>query len=188
MLPCAHPSPDPKRHPYLFSRLWTDDRRVSLYFTMGRPFSPQEKKLPLPMGISRPPSNTWFPGPTQVLNPKGSSIGTAVLAGLTSVTDRQTDQTDIPGYSVGNNRPHRSTMYIDATYCYRPSSMVCQSVLVCWSVSLSVTLVSPAKTAAPIEMPFGLRTWVGPRDHVLDGSSDPPWEGGNFWGRMGVPL
>jgi len=36
------------------------------------------------------------------------------------------------------------------------------------SVGLSVTLVSPAKMAEPIEMPFGLRTWVGPRDHVLD--------------------
>jgi len=30
------------------------------------------------------------------------------------------------------------------------------------SVGLSVTLVSPAKMAAPIEMLFGLRTWVGP--------------------------
>jgi len=25
-------------------------------------------------------------------------------------------------------RPHRSTMYMDAAYCYRPSSMVCRSV------------------------------------------------------------
>jgi len=40
---------------------------------------------------------------------------------------------------------------------------------VAWSVCLSVTLVSPAKTAAPIELPFGLRTWVGPGNHVLDG-------------------
>jgi len=23
--------------------------------------------------------------------------------------------------------------------------------------------------AEPIEMPFGLRTWVGPRNHILDG-------------------
>jgi len=44
------------------------------------------------MGGSGPPSNTWFPGLTQVLNPNGSSIGAAVFAGLTSVTDRQTDQ------------------------------------------------------------------------------------------------
>jgi len=39
---------------------------------------------------------------------------------------------------------------------------------VAWSVGRSVTLVSPAKTAAPIEMPFGLRTRVGPRNHVLN--------------------
>jgi len=49
---------------------------------------------------------------------------------------------------------------------------VCQSV--CWSVYRSVTLVSPAKTAAPIELRFGLRTWVGPGNHVLDGGPDPP--------------
>ena len=69
-------------------------------------------------------------------------------------------------------RPHRSTTYVDAAYSYRPSSMVCRSV----------TLVSPAKTAAPMELPFGLRTWVGPGNHVLDGDPDPPWEGANFWG------
>ena len=44
------------------------------------------------MGGSGPPSNTWFLGPTQVLNPSGFSIGSAVSAGLTSVTDQQTDQ------------------------------------------------------------------------------------------------
>ena len=35
--------------------------------------------------------------------------------------------------------------------------------------------MSPAKTAEPIEMPFGFRTQVAPRNHVLDGP-DPPWE------------
>jgi len=44
------------------------------------------------MGGSGPPSNTWFLRPTQVLNPNGSSIGAAVFAGLTSVTDRTTDR------------------------------------------------------------------------------------------------
>ena len=44
------------------------------------------------------------------------------------------------------------------------------------SVGLSVTLVSPAKTAAPIDMPFGLRTRVGPRNRVLDGVPDAPME------------
>jgi len=32
--------------------------------------------------------------------------------------------------------------------------------------------VSPAKAAAPIEMPFALRAWVGPGNHVLDGGPD----------------
>jgi len=59
---------------------------------------------------------------------------------------------------------------------------------VAWSVGLSVTLVSPAKTAAPFELPFGLKTWVDLGNHVLDGGPDPPWEGANFWGRMGVLL
>jgi len=58
------------------------------------------------------------------------------------------------------------TMYVDAVYCYRPSSVVCQSV----------TLVSPAKTAGPIEMPFGLRTHVGLQNHMLDGDPDPHGE------------
>ena len=39
-----------------------------------------------------------------------------------------------------------------------------------WSVGLSVTIVSPAKTAEPIETSFGLRTWVAPRNH--DGCSE----------------
>jgi len=54
---------------------------------------------------------------------------------------------------------------------------------VAWSVSRSVTLVSPAKTAGPIEMPFGLRTWVGPRNHVLDWGPDPPCKGAILRGK-----
>ena len=56
-------------------------------------------------------------------------------------------------------RLHRSTTYVDAVYCYRLSSVVCQSV------GLSVTFVIPAKTAEPIKIPFGLRTSVGPGNH-----------------------
>jgi len=66
----------------------TDDRRVSLYFTMGRPFP---LKIAPSHGGSWPPSNTWFPGPTRVLDSNGILIGSAVFAELTSVTDRQTD-------------------------------------------------------------------------------------------------
>ena len=36
--------------------------------------------------------HTWFPGPTQVHNPNGISIGPAVFAGITSVTDRPTER------------------------------------------------------------------------------------------------
>jgi len=43
------------------------------------------------MGGSEPPSNTRSLGPTQVLNPNGTLIGSAIFAGLTSVTDRPTD-------------------------------------------------------------------------------------------------
>ena len=43
------------------------------------------------MGGSGPQSNTWFPGPTRVINPNGILIGAAIFAGFTSVTDRQTD-------------------------------------------------------------------------------------------------
>jgi len=32
---------------------------------------------------SGPPSNTQFPGPTRVRNPNGTSIGSAVFAGVT---------------------------------------------------------------------------------------------------------
>jgi len=69
-------------------------------------------------------------------------------------------------------------MYVDAVYCYRSSSTVCRSV----------TLVSPAKTAELIEMPFGLRTRVGPGNHVLDGGPDPPMGRGNFEGGKGRPI
>ena len=41
MIPTAHPSPQPKRQTYRFSHLCIDDRRVYLYFIMGRPFSPK---------------------------------------------------------------------------------------------------------------------------------------------------
>jgi len=38
-------------------------------------------------------------------------------------------------------------------------------------------VVNCAKTAESIVMPFGLLTQTGPRNHELDGSPDPRWEG-----------
>ena len=59
---------------------------------------------------------------------------------------------------------------------------------VAWSVGRSVTL--PAETdeliEMPIEMPFGLRTRVGPGNHVSDGVQIHMGRG-NIWGK-GRPL
>ena len=55
-------------------------------------------------------------------------------------------------HALVNIRLHRSTTYVDAVYCYRRCSVVCRSL------GLSVTIVSPAKKAEPIELPFGLWT------------------------------
>jgi len=58
---------------------------------------------------------------------------------------------------------------------------------VAWSVGLSVTIVSPAKTATPIELPFELRTQMGRKNHALDGVQIPMGKG-NFEEERGVPL
>jgi len=52
---------------------------------------------------------------------------------------------------------HRNTTYVDAAYCYRWSRVV---------VGPSVTIMSPAKTAEPVELPFGLWTQVGLRNQA----------------------
>ena len=46
--------------------------------------------------------------------------------------------------------------------------------------------MSPARTAELFEMPFGMVTQVGPRNHVLYGGPNPPREmaisgGGKWW-------
>ena len=64
-------------------------------------------------------------------------------------------------------------MYVDAAYCYRPSSVVCLSVC------QSVTIMSLEKTAEPIKTSFGMWTRVGPGNHVwldVDGGPDLPHE------------
>jgi len=38
-----------------------------------------------------------------------------------------------------------------------------------------------------INMPFGVWTWVGPRNHVLDGGLDPAMHRGNFEGEESRP-
>ena len=61
---------------------------------------------PFPLKIARShrgtwtPSNTRFLGPTRVLNSNSISISSALFAGLTSVTDRQTDH-DTRSVAIG---------------------------------------------------------------------------------------
>jgi len=81
------PDPTSKTASRSVHRFCTNDRRVCLDFTMVLP-SPQN--CPSLWGIWTP-SNTWFHGPTRVINPNDISIGSAVFAELTTVTDRQTD-------------------------------------------------------------------------------------------------
>ena len=45
---------------------------------------------------------------------------------------------------------------------------------------------SVQKTAEPIEMPFGLWAWMGPRNRVLHGVQIPSGKG-QFWGK-GAPI
>ena len=59
---------------------------------MGRPFPPL--KIAPSHGGSGPPSDTWFPGPSRVLNPNGISMTSPFLQGsLVWQTDWQTDHT-----------------------------------------------------------------------------------------------
>jgi len=66
--------------------------------------------------------DTWFIGPTWVLNFNSNSITSAVFADLTSVIDWQSDtQTNRPRYSAGNNSVighmyvHRTAMWHNST-------------------------------------------------------------------------
>jgi len=56
------------------------------------------------------------------------------------------------------------------------------------SVSRSVTLVSPAKTAERIEIPFGLKTLVRSGNHMLDGDPGSSTGRGNVLGEKSDPL
>jgi len=57
---------------------------------------------------------------------------------------------------------------------------------VLWFLCLLDIIVSSCRVAELIEMPFGLRTQVGPRNCVLGGAWIPPGEGVIFC--MGLPL
>ena len=78
-------------------------------------------------------------------------------------------------------------------YSIRPIISACMTCMVCGDaavyyrrgvVCLYVYLLN--KMAEPVEMPFGLWTWVGPRNHALVWGPDPPKGSGNVGGH--VPI
>ena len=73
------------------------------------------------------------------------------------------------------------TVITCAIYCMQ----LLVGLSVCLSVCQSVTVVSPAKMAEPVEMPLGLRARMGLRNHVLGGDQDLPWVGAILRGRGG---
>jgi len=99
VLPSVHRNPQPKWQIDQFSHFCTDHSRMSLYFTMGRPFP--LLKLPLPMR-DLGPSKTWFLGPIRVHNPNGISIGSAVFAQMT-VECPYALQWDVPPLKIASS-------------------------------------------------------------------------------------
>jgi len=69
-------------------------------------------------------------------------------------------------------RPHRSTTYVDVANCYRPRSV---TSVVC----LSVTVVSPAKTAELMGCPLGwpVEDLGGPNEWCTRSGYRSPWAG-----------
>jgi len=78
-------------------------------------------------------------------------------------------------------RPHRSTTYVDAAYCYRPSSVVCRSV--CLSVFTLLSHVSLTDQDAIWTEDSG-----GPREPFIRWGSRSPMGRGNFFGVKGRPI
>jgi len=103
-------------HPHLLPVHILNDISISSAFLLssqqgvpilynGPPLFPSN--LPFCVGRSRPPSNTWFLGPTRVHNPNNISISSAVFARLKITTNWQTGwPSDKWCYSVRNNWPH----------------------------------------------------------------------------------
>jgi len=82
---------------------------------------------------------------------------------ITNSTDIVSLVSTVCCYSIAQliTRPHLTAM--------GTRGLLLQTDLRGLSVGRSDTILSPAKTAEPIEMPFGVWTWVSPRNHVLDG-------------------
>jgi len=128
------------------------------------------------------PSNTWFPGPTRLSIPNGISIGSAVFAGHTIVTDRPTDRTinhATRSITIGRiyvrsyaMRPNSNKSIIGRPFlkrfalCYQTVDCpVCHVCLPC----LSMTLVDCGQTVGWIKMKLAMQVGLHPDHIVLDG-------------------
>jgi len=152
MHPWAYPTQHPKRHLSRFGSA------VFAQLTAERPYTLQ---LPVPFQLKIAsshceiwtPINTWFIGPTQVHNPNGISIGSAVFAGLAILTDRQR-QTDRP--TENHATPSVTTGHIYVSRCGPRSNCVvavtcecCTEPVVIRCVALKpLVLSSRSSTAA----------------------------------------
>ena len=76
IVPWSHQSLHPQRHVDRLNCFCTAHCSVIL-LDNGPLCFPQ--KLPIQLGGSGPPSNTWYIRPTRVINPNGISIGSAVF-------------------------------------------------------------------------------------------------------------
>jgi len=85
--PEAHSLGDPHHTRYRSTRFCTAHRSFPILYN-GPPLPLQNCPS---HGGSGSPSNTWFLGCTRAHNPNGVSIGSSVFAGISTVTDRQTD-------------------------------------------------------------------------------------------------
>jgi len=86
------------------------------------------------------------------------------------------------GYYVASHALHKMLAIVT---CIR-SSVVGLSVCVCVCVCLLVTFVRPAKTAEPMEMPFGADS-CGSKESCFRGASRSTTWRGNFQGLSGPP-
>jgi len=100
----AHPSPQPKRHLDRFSRFRTGDRRLSLHFTMERPFPPEN--CPFSWGDLDSHLIHVSPGPREFATQTASrSVQPFLQGSVVWRTDRPTDRpTDHATWSVAIGR------------------------------------------------------------------------------------
>ena len=88
MIPWAHPSPQPIWHFDWYSVVFALTIAECPYTLQWN--APPPQNCPF-HGVPGPPSNIWFPGSTQVLNPKSSrSVQLFLQGSLVWQTDRQT--------------------------------------------------------------------------------------------------